>query len=135
MNVYKQLKEAHSAKFNSFPMFFAFDRKQFDEGLQKLNTTETQVLKIGGGGFIRASDLRDFQALIDDMSAELERNLSDPNFFYYAVRYELNNHEYSYTYDAGEALRALGLSFSDLTETQAAILSRAAREIQAENND
>jgi hypothetical protein len=135
MNVYKQLKDAQSAKFNDFPMFFAFDRKQFNEGLQKLNTTETQVLKIGGGGFIRASDLRDFQALIDDMSAELERRLSDPNFFYYAVRYELNNHEYSYTYDAGEALRALGLTFSDLTETQAAILSRAAREIQNEAYD
>jgi len=135
MNVYKQLKDAHSAKINSFPMFFAFDRKQFDEGLQKLNTTETQVLKIGAGGFIRAADLRNFQALLDDMNEELERKLTDPDFFYHAVRYELNNHEYSYTYDAGEALRALNLSFSDLTETQAAILSRAAREIQNEAYD
>ena len=135
MNIYKQLKDAQSAKFNAFPIFFAFDRKQFNEGLQKLNTTETQIIKIGGGGFIRAADLPDFQALLDDMSAELERSLADPNFFYYAVRYELNNHEYSYTYDAGEALRALGLSFSDLTQAQREILARAALEIQNEAND
>ena len=135
MNSYKQLKDAHSAKINAFPIFFAFDTKQFNEGLQKLNTSASEVLKIGGGGYIRAVDLRQFQQLFDDYNAELQRSLCDPDFFYFAVRYELANHEYGYTYDAGEALRALGLRFSDLTQAQSEILTRAALEIQNEAND
>jgi len=35
MNSYLELKEKHQKEVNEFPMFFAFNDKQFKEGMKK----------------------------------------------------------------------------------------------------
>lgn len=36
MNAYQELQDKQQAEFSAFPCFFAFDQKQFDEGMKKL---------------------------------------------------------------------------------------------------
>ena len=53
MNQYRVLKEKHEKEINNFPLMFAFSKKQFAEGMQKLGLKETntdKIISIGVGG-------------------------------------------------------------------------------------
>ena len=57
---YLELKWKHQKEFNEFPMFFAFNRKQFDEGMKTLGLKPNQTNKVysfDGGGFYRKSGI------------------------------------------------------------------------------
>lgn len=59
VNSYDQLRARQQKEVDDFPMAFAFNDKQFAEGMRKLglDPSETcQVLSIGAGGFIRKTD-------------------------------------------------------------------------------
>ena len=43
---YLELKWKHQKEFNEFPMFFAFNRKQFDEGMKTLGLKPNQTNKV-----------------------------------------------------------------------------------------
>jgi len=127
MNIYKDFKRAAEQKLNDFPMFFAFDTEQFNEGLQKLQCTQQELTRIPHGGFIRLRDLRAYQDLWSDYEAELSALLSTTEGFVDAVYYELCNHEYALTYDAQQALNVLGLDADELTPAQQELFMLAAQ--------
>ena len=59
MNIYKTMKDHHQNEINNFPMFFAFNQEQFNEGMESLglNPNETnKISSIGAGGYIRKTD-------------------------------------------------------------------------------
>ncbi len=123
---YTQFKEQMRDKIAKFPMQFAFDNEQLEEGMKKLNaSTKAELLDIGGGGFIRKVDSENFDNLFKEVSKETEEFLKDEQNLLDALEYELANHEYSITYDESDALNALGLSLYTMSETQKKILKVA----------
>ena len=114
---YTELKDKIQREVNAFPMQFAFSKKQFAEGMEKLGLDPEKDLdkacRIPGGGFIRKTDNEAFQKMFLRHDCEMAEAMQDDVFLVDAIHYELANHEYCITYDPDDALSALGLSLSD----------------------
>ena len=118
---YKKYKENKQKAFDKLPIYFAFGEEQFKELLNKLNLTDKpedlkKLVNVGYGGIMRKCDLFLLESHNETFSNEkllfwLKNNFQ---FAYSAFMYEMNNHEFSYTYDIEDTLYALNLNFSDL---------------------
>lgn len=121
-NKYNALKEKHQKEVNDFPMFFAFNNSQFEEGMKKLGLKPTdtkKIYKLGNtGGFYRRSDsdaLHEmFHRHTEEMSAAIAADPTGDGFIYDMFNYELANHEYGYTGDLEPTLDALGLTMDEI---------------------
>lgn len=49
MNAYQELRDKQQKEFDAFPCFFAFNQKQFDEGMKKLGLRPGDTDKIYRG--------------------------------------------------------------------------------------
>jgi hypothetical protein len=122
MNRYLELKAKHQKEVNDFPMFFAFNREQFEEGMRQLGLEPNNtgaIIKLGStGGYLRKTDESDFSGMMIKHDAEVKAAIdSDPaadGFIFDMFSYELANHEYACTGDVTDALCAPGLSKADI---------------------
>ena len=121
MNKYLEMKRRHQKEVNNFPMMFAFNNKQFKEGMEKLGLTiddTDKIYYIGGGGYIRKKDSKDFGDMLSRHNKEfneaIEKDITGEGFIYDMFLYELGNHEYGYTLDATDTLEALGFTFKEV---------------------
>lgn len=124
-NQYLEMKQAHQKEVNNFPVFFAFSKDQFKEGIERLGLTENdtdKIYSIGGGGYIRKADSKAFNDLFDKQDKELnkaiESDTDGTGFIFDMFYYELNNHEYIITYDVSDTLDCLGVTEKQLEENQ-----------------
>jgi len=46
VNTYLKLKQTRQKEVDKFPMFFAFNKEQFAEGLKKLNVKQEELISI-----------------------------------------------------------------------------------------
>lgn len=118
-NEYVNLVRKQEKKFNDFPMFFAYDEKQYKEGKQTLKVTEDKELcSIGYGGYIRKKDLQAFNDMVKKHEIELKQSIENDRtgegFIYDMFLYELENHEYCITYELDDTLDALGLTLDEV---------------------
>lgn len=112
---YLELHKKNQELFNEFAnehllWIIAFSEKKFIDELEKHNLKPEDVTSIGGGGFIRKSDVKLYNELYKKMSnviAEIRDNKQDLKD---AFIYELSNHEYCITYDLDDTLDALGIT-------------------------
>ena len=116
---YKKMKEKHQKEINEFPMFFAFTKKQFAEGMKKLglDPSETDgIYKLGGtSGFYRKTDALKLQEMFKRHEDEMKQAMAeDDDFIFEMFNYELSNHEYIYTHDVTDTLNALGLTVDEV---------------------
>ena len=117
MNAYQEMKDRQQKEFNAFPMGAAFSNQQFQQMMEKwgltVNDTD-KICSIGGGCYIRKTDIAAFTALINKTAAELKNAITadttGDGFIFDMFVYELANHEYCITYDLEETLDALGLT-------------------------
>ena len=122
MNKYRELKSRHEKMMNEFPMFYAFNNKQFEEGMAKLglNPDETdKIYKLGGtGGFYRKSDSNKLKEMFNTFERETKEAIAADEtgygFIYDMFNYELANHEYCITWDLEPTLDALGLTLAEI---------------------
>lgn len=117
MNKYLELHERQQAEVDAFPMFFAFNRKQFAEGMRSLGLEPEdtgKIYSIGSGGFIRKTDGEALHELFERHSAEMQAAIdadeTGDGFIFDMFDYELANHEYNYTHDPEPTLECLGLT-------------------------
>lgn len=103
--------------YQLFPMFFAFNKQQFAEGMRTLGLSLSdtcQMCSIFGGGYCRKSDAAKLGEMLARHRKELEDAISSDKtgkgFIFDMFLQELENHEYSYTGDVQEALDALGIT-------------------------
>lgn len=96
---YIEMKERHQRDFDELPLMFAFDRKQFEQGLEKRGWKEDQVVSMGCGGYATADGAKVIMDALKHHADELTAAMEDPEFAYGAFLYEMVNHEYSYNYD------------------------------------
>ncbi len=140
MNRYAELKRRHQAEFNTFPIKFAFSKEQFERGMAELGLLPTDTDKVysaPGGGFYRRSDGGKFKEMLDRFDKELQEAIASDatgdGFIKEMFRCELDNHEYGYTYDCGDAIDALGYTWDDIEADPRLSrgLTEAAKEIRA----
>ena len=138
MNKYREMKQKHQKEINEFPMFFAFNNKQFVEGMNKLGLSEkdtSQICSIGAGGYIRKADKEAFGNMFkrhaDEHNAAIQADKTGNGYIFDMFLYELNNHEFSYTQDYEDTLNALCLTYDELEKNPrlAKGLKRAAEKI------
>lgn len=75
-NQYQEMRNRQQAEINAFPMFFAFNKQQFAEGMRTLGLSLSdtcQMCSIFGGGYCRKSDA----AKLDKMLARHRKELED----------------------------------------------------------
>jgi hypothetical protein len=112
METYQQQKKRHQDEFNAFDgIFFAFNNKQMNEGIEKHGVNENnKIISIGAGGFVLKSRIQDFKDMMDRQDAERAQLRKDEKELIAAIVYELQNHEYCITGNPDDALDALGLT-------------------------
>lgn len=137
MNAYQEMITKHQAEFNQFPMFFAFNKQQFSEGMQKLglNPSDTEsIYSFGIGGFYRKSDAPLLREMLDRQQQELADAIAadqtGDGYIYDMFDYELSNHEYGSTQDLSDTLQALNLTPEEVNADPRYIhaLTKAAKE-------
>ena len=116
-NQYEVMSSRHQKEVDEFPIMFAFNSKQFDEGMRKLGLEPTdtdKIYSIGGGGYIRKTDSDALTEMFNRQSEEMEKAIAEDTtgegFIYDMFCYELNNHEYNYTHNVSDTLDCLGLT-------------------------
>lgn len=128
MNKYLDMRNRHQAEVNAFPMHFCFGeeqiRKKFEElGLDREKDLDKIVVIKGTGGFVLKEDAPALKEMLDRHSREMEEAIADDKsgngFIYEMFLYELNNHEYGYTYDASDTLRSLKLTLKQIEASPA----------------
>ena len=123
-NLYLLLKERQQEQFNKFPMFFAFDKKQLEEGKQKLGVKDNkEICKFCSGGFIRKADKQAFLNMILRQDTELKQAIANDKtgegFIHDMFLYELANHEYCITYEIDDTLDAVNLTLDEVKSSKA----------------
>jgi hypothetical protein len=126
METYLQMKGRQRQELDSLPIKWAFNNEQFEQGLTELGLTRKDIgtlVKVPGGGFCTKNTLDSLLDMLDRHGAELrqaiEKDETGENFIAGMFGYELANHEYIITFDAGPALRALGLSDAEINSNPA----------------
>lgn len=118
MKTYQEMKQSHSLDIDNFQgIFFAFNKEQFIEGMQKIGLTindKNKIYSIGCGGYILKSKFDEFSAMLERHQKEVNELKQDEDLLLSALVYELQNHEYCISYDCQPALEALGFTKEDI---------------------
>jgi hypothetical protein len=126
MSGYTDMKERHQQEVNAFPIVFAFNDKQFREGMAKLGLTPEdtdKVYKFGStGGFYRKSDSPALKEMFDRHEKEVQDAIDgDPTgdgFVFDMFNHELADHEYIVSGDVSSTLDAIGLSLEEVSASK-----------------
>lgn len=118
---YTELKSKQQKEMNAFPLGAAFSNKQFEEMMKRwgFSVDETdKICSIGYGAFIRKSDKAAFFEMLERQKKERDEAIAADKtgngYIYEMFLYELNNHEYGYTYELEDTLDALDLTYEDV---------------------
>jgi hypothetical protein len=129
METYQEFKTRQQNEIDSLPIQWAFNNKQFADGMKSLGLDaenkehRTQICTIPGGGFIRKTDVKDFGNTILRHAKELDELIASDKtgegFILEMLSYELANHEYCVTYDIEPTLNAIGITAEDVAKNSA----------------
>ncbi|MGW7813855.1 DUF7659 family protein [Staphylococcus xylosus] len=108
-NSYVQFNEGKQEIINNFDIIFSFDNKELNKILEKLGLNSEEVVSIGMNGFIRKSDVRAFNEMVDSIKTEHIKNMKNDDYVYEMFKYEMGNHEYIITFDDEEILSVCGI--------------------------
>lgn len=117
---YSEMKSKHRDEFDALPIYFAFNDKQFEEAMTKMGLTvddTDKVARIPAGGFCLKTNVKMVLDTFLRHEQEHAAALIDPEYVYEMFFYELNNHEYGYTWDESDTIRALGLTADEVEQS------------------
>ena len=128
MITYQELKRKHSEDIDNFEgIFFAFNNKQFKEGMEKVGLTISdtkEIYSLGVGGYIRKDKSKDFEDMLERHTKERQELKKEEKTLLSALVYELQNHEYCISGDTEPALNALGFTKEEIDSK---LLNKACR--------
>lgn len=119
------MRERQQKEFNSFPMFFAYDDKQFDEGMRKLGLQPEDTKKIYHGiegMYYRREDSPKLAEMMNRFDKEMQdaitADTTGEGFIYGMFLKEMSDHEYGYTMDYTDTLDAVGLTEDEVASSK-----------------
>ena len=122
-NIYLQVKAENEKRMNDLfesTVFFAFNNKQFQEGMEKIGAKHTSELyKLGNsGGFYKKTDSDKIRQLFADMAKAEDDALEEygEEYAYQMFRYELSNHEFGYTMELDNTLDSVGYDIETISK-------------------
>ena len=126
MNAYLEMQIRHQEEMNAFPMFAAFNKDQFEEGMKKLglNPTDMKAIQsVGYSMYARKKDMPAFREMCSrhyrERADAIASDVTGENFIRDMFVAEMENHEYSYTYDLTDTLHALQLTAPEINDNPA----------------
>ena len=112
------MREIAQNPFDNFEgLFFAFSNEQLAKGMSKFGLTikdTDKIVSIGHGGFLLKSRREAFREMMNNSDKIMEDWLKDDDNLLEAFIYELDNHEYSITWDLEPAVEALGFTMDEV---------------------
>ena len=141
-NAYVELTAKRRQGINNFPMMFAFSDKQFEEGMKKLGLEPTDTDKVcrgWAGAIYRKSDAEALNKMLLGFNKEHQEAIANDKtgegFIYDMFKYELANHEYTYTMEVDQTLDALGLTIEEVEQDERLLngLKKACADLRAED--
>lgn len=125
MNAYTELQKKHHDELHAFPCFFAFDAKQFAEGMRSLGLRpeDTSLIYRGiAGMYYRKSDAPILKEMLDRHTKEdleaIKADATGEGYILDMFAEELANREYGYTRDLSETLDVLGLTMDQVRASE-----------------
>ena len=123
-NLYRALKEKQRREVSEFPFFFAFNDKQFVEGMAKFGLTPDdtdKIYKFGNtGGFYLRDDAARLREMSDRHELERESAIADDKtgngYIFHMFRDELEDHEFTYTNDLESTLDSLCITLDEIND-------------------
>lgn len=120
-NEYMELKSRQQMEFDKLPLGFAFSDEQFKEMMEGwgLAVSDTdKIARVACGAFIQKKDFDNYHETTKRFDKELKEAIAadktGDGFIYQMFLTELENHEYSYTGDAEDALDELGYTIDEI---------------------
>lgn len=117
--IYLDLLDEHREEINNFPIAYAFDNKQLEEALKKLNATKEECVTIfGHGDIVKKENAKSFIEMLERHSDEIKALImSNTELAEAAFLYEMDNHEYAINWDGDDdVLACFGIKFDELEE-------------------
>ena len=122
MNEYQKMIDKHQKEISAFPLVFGFGNAQIDEGMRKLGLDPSEREKVtsyfGVGDFLRITDVPALEQLLkrqrEEREAAIAADKTGDGFIYDMLDTELSNHEYGYTRDLTDTLRAIGMKLEQV---------------------
>lgn len=122
INQYQVLRDRQQKEVNALPIRFAFNQEQFREIMKEWGLRPKmdldKIARIPFGGFIQKKDAplihERFARHHRELQAAVDADSTGEGFIKDMFLYELENHEFSYTGTAEDALDSLGLSYDDV---------------------
>lgn len=115
---YPKLINANRKELDSFPIVYAFNEKQLQEGLKTLGVDSVKecTTVFGHGDIVKKDDAGKFIDMLERHSKAIkDLIISDEQIAEAAFRYEMDNHEYAINWDGDDdILRCFGLDYDDL---------------------
>jgi len=125
---YLEIKKEFHDDFGKLPLFFAFNKEQFNEGMKKLNLETSdfdKIIKMPSGGFVLKSVKEEVQKVFDNYEKGIKEISNNKKELIEALVYELGNTEYCIGCDSNDALKSFSLKLDTLTNMQIEALSEA----------
>lgn len=115
---YTEFKQQKTSEYNALPIKYAFGEQQQKEmikafGLENELNPYSFISRIGMGGYILTKDLPMLKEFNDKWEKVAKACYEDLGFVTSMFYKELWNHEYIYSEDDDEILRACGISFDE----------------------
>lgn len=141
-NRYAEPRQRQQEEANALPIGFAFSNEQFEEMMRKwgLNVQKkadlAKIYSIGYGGYIQKKDADLLHTTRLRHAKEMEEAIAEDKtgegFIYEMFLYELNNHEYGYTWNTEDTLDALDYTAEEVLNDPRLKrgLEKAAKEIR-----
>lgn len=110
---YQDWKKKSQKRWDEFidkNCFFAYNDKQFEEGLEKLHTTENGIVRTYTGMFVLKNKTDELHQLMEKTDQKETEMMKDPDFVYDMFRTELADHEYCVTFSYEETFDACGVT-------------------------
>lgn len=123
METYQEMRMRQQKEVDAFPIYFAFSDEQINSvfaelGLDSVKDRKQIFVISGTGGFILKKDVPAYQEMVarqhKEMQNAIDADKDGTGFVYQMFRFELDNHEFGYTGEADDALRALGYTVEQI---------------------
>lgn len=117
--MFEKIREDYDKEYNDAlnktGLFWAFDRKQFDENKTHKDAPDNEYITIGDGGYLHKSNKTKFDNFFKNIAPKLKADFICKINIDDLIKYELNNYEAYYIGDYTQVIIAVKSYYQDLS--------------------